>query len=98
MPHLHEKYDFIVTAYIVFEEKVLMIHHNELKMWLPIGGHIELDQDPEEALFAEIREECGLEVEVMSEKPTAEYLNGRFLYTPNFLDVHKINEAHAHIG
>ena len=67
MPHIHELIDFVVDIYIVYKDKVLLIHHKELKKWLPIGGHIELDEDPEEALFREVKEECGLEIEVLGD-------------------------------
>jgi len=98
MPHIHELIDFTVQAYIVYQDKVLLIHHIKLNKWLPIGGHIELNEDPEEALFREIKEECGLDVTVMSFKPQIEHINGKFLYAPKFLDIHKISDTHRHIG
>lgn len=60
MPHIHERYDFVVNAFIVFNNKVLLVHHPKYDKWLPMGGHVELDEDPEEALFREIEEETGL--------------------------------------
>ncbi|EKD99616.1 MAG: NUDIX hydrolase [uncultured bacterium] len=99
MPHIHEHIDFTIAAYITNNNRVLLIHHKQLNKWLPIGGHIELNEDPEEALYREISEECGLaELEVMSSRPTQQHSNGRFLYTPNYLDIHNINETHKHIG
>ena len=90
MAHIHELIDFTIAAYIVFENKVLLIHHKKLERWLPIGGHIELDETPEDALYREIQEECGLKVEIMSDKPEGHHSNGKYLYTPNYLDIHKI--------
>ena len=49
MAHLHEKIDFTVSLFIVEKGKLLLIHHRKLDRWLPIGGHIELDEDPEQA-------------------------------------------------
>lgn len=69
MPHIHDLIDFIVNIFIVYENKVLLIYHKQLNKWLSIGGHIELNEDPEEALFREVREECGLEIRVLGEKP-----------------------------
>jgi ADP-ribose pyrophosphatase YjhB (NUDIX family) len=51
MPHIHELYDFVVTVFIVHKDKVLLVHHPRYGKWIPMGGHIELDEDPEEALF-----------------------------------------------
>ena len=60
MPHIHEKIDFTVSLFIVEGERVLLVHHKKLNCWLPIGGHIELEEDPEQAAYREAKEECGL--------------------------------------
>ena len=98
MPHIHELIDFTITCYIVYGNKVLLIHHKKLNKWLPIGGHIELDEDPEQALFREIEEECGLEVEIVAEKPDIKTEHRKFLLTPTYLDIHPIDNIHKHIG
>ena len=67
-------------------------------MWLAVGGHIELNEDPEEALFREVKEECGLEIEVIGGKPNIESKGTKFLYTPAFLDIHDVTETHQHIA
>jgi 8-oxo-dGTP pyrophosphatase MutT (NUDIX family) len=69
MAHIHEKIDFTVAIFVVQEAKVLLIHHRKLNRWLPLGGHIELDEDPEFAALREAREESGLEVELIGERP-----------------------------
>lgn len=98
MAHIHELIDFVVNVYIIYKDKVLLIHHKELNKWLPIGGHIELDEDPEQALFREVKEECGLEIEILEEKPSVHSEGTKFLYSPTFLDIHKISETHKHIA
>ena len=98
MAHIHKLIDFIVNIFIVYDGKVLLIHHRKLDKWLPIGGHIELDEDPEEALFREIKEECGLEIELLSSKPDIVSKGTKFLHPPTFLDIHDILDSHKHIG
>ena len=49
MPHIHDKIDFTVAIFVVQQAKVLLVHHRALNKWLPLGGHIELDEDPEQA-------------------------------------------------
>jgi len=99
MPHLHEKIDFTVSIFIVQGQKVLFIHHKQLNRWLPIGGHIELDENPEEAALREAREESGLEVELAGERPPLEKEKGFIpLLKPHYLDIHLIKEPHWHIG
>jgi ADP-ribose pyrophosphatase YjhB (NUDIX family) len=96
--HTKRLIDFTVVALVVHENRVLLIYHKQLNKWLPLGGHIELDEDPEQALFREIKEESGLEVEILSQKP-AQYFGGRkFLYPPVYLDIHPITATHQHIG
>lgn len=98
MPHIHEKYDFVVTPFIVFNDKVLLVNHPRYQKWIPMGGHIELDEDPEEALYREIKEETGLEVEIMSKRPPVISSGTKFLLNPHYLDVHEANPPHKHIA
>jgi ADP-ribose pyrophosphatase YjhB (NUDIX family) len=98
MPHIHELIDFTVEAFVVHENRVLLIYHTQLRKWLPLGGHIELDEDPEQALFREIREESGLEVNILSQKPAQQFEGKKFLYPPIYLDIHPITSTHHHIG
>jgi ADP-ribose pyrophosphatase YjhB (NUDIX family) len=98
MPHIHEKYDFTVGCFIVFESKVLLVNHPRYDMWLCSGGHIELDEDPEEALFREIKEETGLEVEIMSTKPGFDMPGVKYIYMPAYISVYEANLPHKHIG
>ena len=101
MPHIHEKIDFAVGAFIVHENKVLLVHHIKLGIWAPVGGHVELDEDTDEALFREIEEECGIkksELTVLAARPKITDQRTRFLYAPNYVDIHTFNETHRHIG
>jgi 8-oxo-dGTP pyrophosphatase MutT (NUDIX family) len=98
MPHIHEKIDFTVAIFVVHDGKVLLIHHRKLDKWLPLGGHIELDEDPEQAALREAREESGLTVELLGERPPTTGPGTRALIAPRFLDIHRINETHEHIG
>ncbi|MBI4094954.1 MAG: NUDIX domain-containing protein [Candidatus Liptonbacteria bacterium] len=98
MPHIHEKIDFAVGVFVVHRNRVLLVFHKNLKMWLPLGGHIELDEDPEQALFREVKEESGLDIEMISQKPKEKFEGRKFLYPPAYLDIHPIGENHRHIG
>jgi len=98
MPHIHDLIDFTVDVFIVHNKKVLLIFHKKHNMWLQIGGHIELNEDPEQALFREVKEECGLEIEIVGSKPNLQVKGTKSLYAPVFLNIHDINEIHKHIG
>lgn len=98
MAHIHEKIDFTVAIFVVCDGKVLVIHHRKLGKWLPLGGHIELDEDPEQAAVREAKEESGLDVELIGERPPTTSPGTRALIVPRFLDIHRINDTHEHIG
>lgn len=98
MGHIHEKIDFTVTIIVVQDDQVLLVHHRKLDQWLPLGGHIELDEDPEAAALREAREESGLEVELVGQRPPTTGPGTRALIAPRFLDIHRITEIHEHIG
>jgi len=98
MAHIHEKIDFTVAIFVVNEGRILLIHHRKLDKWLPLGGHIELDEDPEMAALREAREESGLEVELVGQRPPTTEPGTRALIAPRFLDIHRISETHEHIG
>ena len=98
MAHIHELIDFTVAIFVVQAGQVLLVHHRKLAAWLPLGGHIELDEDPEVAALREAREESGLDVELLGERPPTTGPGTRALIAPRFLDIHRITEAHQHIG
>lgn len=64
MAHIHEKIDFTVEVFIVNDNKVLLRRHDKYKIWLSVGGHIELDEDPTQAALREVQEEVGLVIEL----------------------------------
>ena len=98
MAHIHEKIDFTVAIFVVQNSRILLILHRKLGKWLPLGGHIELDEDPEIAALREAREESGFEVELLGERPPTTEEGTRALLAPRFLDIHRINPTHEHIG
>jgi 8-oxo-dGTP pyrophosphatase MutT (NUDIX family) len=98
MAHIHDKIDFTVAIFVVHDGKVLLIHHRKLDKWLPLGGHIELDENPEQAALREAKEESGLDVELLGERPPTTGPGTRALIAPRFLDIHRITDTHEHIG
>lgn len=97
MPHLHEKIDFTASAYIIFEDKVLLRNHEKYNLWLPPGGHIEVDEGIIEALYREVKEETGLEVDIIGSEEV-KYADGSSdLPMPMVINRHFTDGQHEHI-
>ena len=99
MPHIHEKIDFTAEAFIVYKNKILLRMHYKLKVWMSVGGHIELDEDPVQAVIREAKEEVGLDIKVAGEvKPVEnEIYNYREIIAPKHLGRHNITNTHEHV-
>ena len=90
---------FVATGYVVREGKTLLLFHKKLKMWLPPGGHIDEGEIPEEALRREIREETGLEVDILAPRRSPDPADGKveFLHVPNHMQLEHIPNHPRHI-
>jgi 8-oxo-dGTP pyrophosphatase MutT (NUDIX family) len=99
MPHVHEKIDFTVEVFVVHKNKVLLRKHDKHKIWLSIGGHIELNEDPIEAAIREVKEEVNLDVEIFDGLQKFHYSDETYkeLIPPSFLNRHRISENHEHV-
>lgn len=100
MAHIHEKIDFTASVCIVYQDKVLFQKHKKLGIWLVPGGHIELDEDPNEAVIREAKEETGLDIELVGEGRAYDTpYRSRDLVMPRFLNRHFFDTdgKHEHI-
>ena len=97
MPHINEKLDFVADVFIVHENKVLLRKHDKYKIWLSVGGHIELGEDPTEAAIREAKEEVGLDITLVGDVATVgDPKKGKELLVPRFINRHWVNETHEH--
>ncbi|MFZ1987543.1 MAG: NUDIX domain-containing protein [Minisyncoccia bacterium] len=99
MPHIHEKIDFAVEVFVVYNDKVLLRKHDKYGIWLSVGGHIELDEDPNEAALREVKEEVGLDVTLFDTRGFTHEEKGFVeLIAPISLNRHNISDTHEHIS
>jgi len=103
MAHIHEKIDFTASAYIVYGNRVLLRKHEKYHIWIGVGGHIELDEDPNEAVVRECKEEVGLDVKLWNGTQkffsTENNPHGvhRELIPPVSLNRHNLPNSHEHV-
>lgn len=97
MPHIHEKIDLTVEVFIVHKNKVLLRMHDKYNIWCSIGGHIELDEDPIQAAHREVKEEVGLDIQLVGDIPNTGDSHYTHILAPQFMGKHIVNEKHTHI-
>lgn len=73
--------------------------HDKYGIWLGVGGHVELDEDPNQAAIREVMEEVGLEIELVAPKDFTGFKTKGYqeLLPPVFVNRHRINDEHEHI-
>lgn len=99
MPHIHDRIDFTSEVFIVHRNRVLLRMHDKFKFWLSVGGHIELDEDPNQAAVREVKEEVGLDVTLYGTPHQTEPGNPDYteLIAPQFLSRMRISPTHEHV-
>ncbi len=103
MAHIHELYDFTTSAFIIHptEPRLLLLHHKKLNSWLQPGGHIELNENPLQALHHELEEETGLTPDQYDiiEPADSPKTSGTSisLPLPFYVSDHRFNDVHRHI-
>lgn len=102
MAHIHEKIDFTVEVFVVNKNRVLLRLHEKYGIWLSIGGHIELNEDPNEAALREVKEEVGLDIVLWKGNKQSvesrEADNYNELIPPVGIYRHSISETHEHVA
>lgn len=100
MPHINELIDYTVETFVVFDQKVLLRFHDKYNIWLSVGGHIELNENPNQAAVREVKEEVGLDVVLFDQAGIAKKHSENYteLIPPVFMNIHRISETHQHIG
>ena len=110
MAHIHTnfgEYDHTVSAYILIidsnnsEPKIMLHRHKKLGKYLQFGGHIELNENPWQALNHELMEESGYQLsqlKIMQPKNTFHKLSSVIVHPiPFSYNSHFYDEDHKHL-
>lgn len=108
MPHIHtepNQHDMTVSAYIIRPDEkgdwLCLVHmHKKIDMLMQVGGHIELNQTPWQAMATELREEAGyelLQLEVLQPfSATPKVTDAAVHPAPLVVNTHDVGNSHYH--
>ena len=93
-----DKTDLVTAAFVISNNKLLLVHHTKLDKWLPPGGHMEPNETPDDSIIREIKEETGLDVKfVQTEELSKDDQDNIItqLALPFYANVHNVGD-HNH--
>ncbi|MFB6144479.1 MAG: NUDIX hydrolase [Candidatus Nanohaloarchaea archaeon] len=93
---------FTTKVFVVNDGAVALHYHPKLGIYLPPGGHIERDELPHTSGMREVREEIGLEPEIVDERSNIEVPGGRPIPEPEHFILYDVDSTeeeviHQHI-
>ncbi len=93
---------FTVSGFVVDGDRTVLHWHRKARKWLPPGGHVEPDEDPVQAVLREVKEETGLDAEVVATADPVALRESVQLPAPvailvNDID-HEVEGLHQHIN
>jgi 8-oxo-dGTP diphosphatase len=109
MVHIHTdagNHDFTASAMIVRkvkgQQKVLLVNHKKYHKYIQPGGHVELHENPWQAVMHEILEETGYEanqLRIMQPNDTMTTITGGTILHPHamFTNTHVATSGHFHV-
>ena len=93
------KRHFTSTVLVVYKNRVLLQNHKKFNALLPVGGHVDANELPEEAALREVKEETGLTVQLHNPDSTL-FPDVRLLIRPVHIllfNIRDSNDPHQHI-
>lgn len=53
----------------ILQHKLLLVDHKKAQLWLPTGGHVEVDEHPRDTVTRECKEELGIDAKFLQDNP-----------------------------
>jgi 8-oxo-dGTP pyrophosphatase MutT (NUDIX family) len=89
---------YTATTYVVESGAVALHEHDGLGTWLPPGGHVDRDELPHEAARREVREETGLDVDLVAPRDDIGSATVESLPQPQHLQLADVNVHDGFVG
>jgi ADP-ribose pyrophosphatase YjhB (NUDIX family) len=75
-----------------------MTWNKKVNSWVPIGGHIELNELPCDSVIREAKEESGLDIELISPLHVSKKVKTGNLIQPVHVHLDHIRDDHEHVN
>ena len=62
----------LVSYFVLYDDKLnnlLLVDHINAQLWLPTGGHVDINEDPKQTVIRECYEELGIKAKFWIEEP-----------------------------
>lgn len=72
LAHADDPPQHLVAYFLLYDEarqKLLLVDHKKAGLWLPSGGHVELDEHPQATVAREVVEELGIAAAFFNKSP-----------------------------
>ncbi len=92
LQHFQAKTCLTAAGFLVADEKVLLVKHKKLKMWLAPGGHTEEDELPHQTAEREFWEETGIKVKAAPIGILRDSTTSQYLPTPITSNIHWVSK------
>ena len=89
----HAKICWTTVAILVQDDKVLLVKHKKLGIWLNPGGHVEPGELPHKGAEREFWEETGITVKATQPGAVPDSRDSEYLPNPILSNLHWISEA-----
>ncbi len=86
---------WVTTIFLVKDNKVLLTWNKNLQTWIPVGGHIDFGETPEEAIIREVKEEVGCDFTFY---PEHNYNGDVKILNPHKVQIDKVPHHNQHIN
>ena len=92
---------FTSNGYVIYKNQVLLHLHKKINQYLPPGGHVEANETPVDAVLREIKEETGLDVELITNMDSNSFSYPLTIPVPEWILLEDIDDPvigfHQHI-